>query len=315
MSVHYEDAVSEAGEHWSGYDDELREALIVHCRLASEAVDRVTEAMRASKLPFIEAAVVTGVVTRNEAVQARAWVHANKSRGASGIIERALHRRSSSRSVSLRHAGTGSAHPSLLMGRDPDSPHGERIRALRAELLLLNETDAQAGCIAVISPCAGEGRSQLTAELAIAFSQLGRPTLLVDADLRKPSQSALFRIDSSWGLAQNLSFGQAAQLFGVDQLPHLSVLPAGPIPPQPAELLAHSRLAELISRWRRGFDFVVIDTPPASQYADTVSVANAAGSVILVSRAQTTPYREMKEIVRRLGLARARVLGAVISSF
>ena len=121
--------------------------------------------------------------------------------------------------------------------------------------------------VALVSPGRGEGRSQLCAELAIAFAQLGRRTLLVDADLRHPRQHVLFTAENQWGLAQTLALGEAAYLHAVEGLPELAVLTSGTIAPNPLELVSHRRFERLISEMRRQYDFIVIDTPAISLYA------------------------------------------------
>jgi receptor protein-tyrosine kinase len=296
-------------------DEELRESLIVYCRLTAEAVERIEESARASGMSFIEAAAHTGLVTESEAAKAMAWALANQTRRSTGVIETALRRHSRSQYPSVRHAGIGRPTSRLTIAHHSEDLHSARIRALRDELLLLNQTDRQVGSLAILSPCASEGRSQLAAELAITFSQLGRSTLLVDADLRRPAQHILFGLESPWGLAQALSFGQSPQLFGVEGLPFLSVLPSGPTPINPSELLSGERLGHLVDRWTSAYEFIVMDTPPASDHGDAVSIAAACRSVVLLSHTQTTPFKQMKELLRRLKLTQARILGAVLSDF
>ena len=98
------------------------------------------------------------------------------------------------------------------MAHDPYDPRCEKIRALRTELLLRRELTDRADIVALLSPCPGEGRSLLAAELAIAFAQTGRPTLLVDADLRRPQQHLLFGTDNRQGLSQAIEHGVKPQL-------------------------------------------------------------------------------------------------------
>jgi receptor protein-tyrosine kinase len=96
---------------------------------------------------------------------------------------------------------TGRPAPQLIMAHSPDDPRAEELRALRTELLLRRAPeDDRADVIALVSPCSGEGRSLLAAELAISYAQLGRSTLLIDADLRCPQQHALFAVDDRLGL-------------------------------------------------------------------------------------------------------------------
>ncbi len=203
----------------------------------------------------------------------------------------------------------------LVLAYQPYHPHSEQIRTLRTELLLRHEATDSANVTAVLSPCSGEGRSQLAAELAIAFSQLGRPTLLVDADLRRPQQHVLFNTDNRRGLSHALTHAQKPQFQAVAGLPALSLLTAGPMPPNPLELLSDRSFEELVGEWQQDFQFVVLDTPPISQYADGLAVATIVGRVLSLSRAKHTPYKDTRDMMRRLAATQSRILGAVINNF
>ena len=203
----------------------------------------------------------------------------------------------------------------LIMAHDPRDPRCEKIRALRTELLLRRESPDRADIVALLSPCAGEGRSLLAAELAIAFAQTGRPTLLVDADLRRPQQHLLFGTDNRQGLSQAIQAGVDPYLHAVQGLPRMSVLTAGAVPSNPLELLSSSGFASMIEDWRDSFEFVVIDTAPVMQFSDGLAVANFVGRVLTLSRAQHTPYKDMQDMLRRLAATRSQILGAVISHF
>ena len=203
----------------------------------------------------------------------------------------------------------------LIIAHDPYDPHCEEVRALRTELLLRRESDHSADIIALLSPCAGEGRSLLAAELAIAFAQLGRPTLLVDADLRHPQQHSLFDTDNRLGLAQVIEHGIEPPLHTVHGLQHMSLLTAGAVCSNPLELLSSNRFARLIDEWRQTYEFVIIDTAPVMQYSDGLAVASMVGRVLALTRAQHTPYKEMQDMLRRLSATRSQMLGAVISHF
>jgi protein-tyrosine kinase len=203
----------------------------------------------------------------------------------------------------------------LIMAHDPYDPRCEKVRALRTELLLRRESVDSADIVALLSPCAGEGRSLLAAELAIAFAQMGRPTLLVDADLRRPQQHTLFGTDNRYGLSQVIELGIKPPLHTVQGLPRMSLLTAGAVRSNPLELLSSSRFATLIEDWRQTYEFVVIDTAPVMQFSDGLAVASLVGRVLALTRAQHTPYKDMQDMLRRLSATRSQILGAVISHF
>jgi receptor protein-tyrosine kinase len=203
----------------------------------------------------------------------------------------------------------------LIIAHDPFDPRCEKIRALRTDLLLRRESPALANMVALLSPCAGEGRSLLAAELAIAFAQTGHPTLLVDADLRSPQQHLLFGAHNRQGLSQAIEYGAEAQLHAVRGLPRMSLLTAGTVPSDPLELLSSRLFSTMVEEWRDHFEFVVIDTAPVGRFSDGLAVASLAGSVLALTRAQHTPYKSMQDMLRRLAATRSRILGAVISHF
>ncbi len=203
----------------------------------------------------------------------------------------------------------------LAMAHDPYDPRCEKIRALRTELLLRRESGDRADIIALLSPCAGEGRSLLAAELAIAFAQTGRPTLLVDADLRRPQQHLFFGTDNHQGLSQAIEYGVKPQMHIVRGLPKMSVLTAGSVRGNPLELLSSGNFASMIEEWSNDYQFVVIDTAPVMHFSDGLAVASLVGRVLALSRAQYTPYKDMQDMLRRLAATRSQILGAVISHF
>ena len=204
---------------------------------------------------------------------------------------------------------------SLLPAFSPYHRRSEQIRLLRTELLLRHGDPARANLVTVLSAQPGEGRSRLAAELAIAFSQLGQPTLLVDADLRAPSQHVLFNADNSHGLARSLARPGPVPLHAVAGLPSLSLLTAGPTPANPIELLSDRQFENLVDEWSQRYQYVVFDTPAVARYADALAVATITGRVLPVSRAQHTPISDMRELMRRVAATRARVLGAVLNHF
>jgi receptor protein-tyrosine kinase len=203
----------------------------------------------------------------------------------------------------------------LLMARNPAAPRCEEVRALRG--LVASQSHAAEGTeiIALLSPRAGEGRSLLAAELAISLAQSGQPTLLIDADMRRPRQHLLFDARELPGLAEALRSGTAPQLHEVQGVPQLSLLAAGNPPVNPGELLFDGGFPAMMRDWRDHFRFVVIDTPPFMLYPDAMVIANCASHSLALCRARHTPYGEMQEMLRRLALSRAPVLGAVLNHF
>jgi protein-tyrosine kinase len=294
---------------------EVIAAVIDRCQLADSEIESITATARASNMSFVDAAVHAGLITSEDVIEATTSVSKSRTMQGTSIIEQVLHRRRGAQSLTVRHPQVVRPGPQLQLAHRPDTERSERLRALRTELLLLTENHGHSSLIAVMSPGSGEGRSQLAAELAIAFSQLGRRTLLVDGDLRKPRQHQLFDAPNDWGLAQALAHQEAPTLFSVEGLPFLTLIPSGALPPNPLELLSGGRLGALLSTWRHNYDFVIIDTPPVSLYSDGLAVATTAGLALLVGQLASTSHSQMKDMIRRLAMTQARILGAVTNQF
>jgi protein-tyrosine kinase len=296
-------------------ESRLRDALIARGRLTPEGAVRIHEAMRTLGLGFADAALRLALITPEELAEATQTARQLPPKSPDGIVEGALHRMSFNRGLPVKYVGMVKAGPALILVRDPDSAYSEQIRALRTELLLLNGASRSGNSIVMLSPCRGEGRTQLCAELAIAFSQLGQRTLLVDADLRRPRVHSLFESDNSVGLGQALASGGVPQLLGVEKLAHLSVLIAGPAVPNPLELLTNGHFQRQMSDWRKKYSMIIIDTPPITDFADGLAIAAFAEQVVIVGRSGSTPHQNIKEMLRRMGGTQSRVVGAVINSF
>jgi protein-tyrosine kinase len=294
----------------------LRDALIATGRLTPEDAQHLERVMGSMGLSFGEAAIQLGMITEHELADATEMARRLPPKASDGIVEGAIHRMSFNRNLPGKYVGMVKPGKALTLVRDPDNAYCEQIRALRTELLLLNGPSRSTGNSNVIlSACRGEGRTQLCAELAVAFSQLGQRTLLVDADLRRPRVHSLFDADNLLGLGPALASGGIPQLLGVDKLPHLSVLTSGPLVPNPLELLTNGHFQRQMSDWRKKYNMIIIDTPPITEFADGLAIASFADQVVVVGRSGSTPLKNMKEMLRRMAGTQSRIVGAVINSF
>jgi protein-tyrosine kinase len=296
-------------------DQDIADALILLYKLPEDAIASIQQAKKALGVDFVEAALHTGLVTQREVETALEWIRRHSLNEGRSIIEEAMRRRPDPRALVVWEGERVSPGRELILAHDPYSERSEAIRTLRTELLMRTSGRRGAGIFALVSPNAGEGRSQLSAELAIAFAQLGSRTLLVDADLRRPRQHMLFGADNSVGLAQELVNSREHRVYAVDGVQHMRLITSGAPPPNPLELLSGNRFERLVGEWRRNYEFVVIDTPPAAQYSDGLAVATVAGHVVVLSRTNSTSYSGMTELRRKLDTTNAFVVGAVMSSF
>jgi len=205
----------------------------------------------------------------------------------------------------------------LVSAFAPFHPRTEEMRGLRTQLLIRwYNPQAKRNSIVIASPDADEGRSYVAANLAVVFSQLGARTLLLDADLRKPRQHQIFGVPQGTGLSTLLAGREDhSSTYPIPGLSRLSVLPAGPLPPNPQELLSRPAFAALVKDLQSLYDVVIIDTPPARKYADAQSVAYRAGDALVVARKNHTTVSSTSKVVHELAGTGARVVGTVINAY
>jgi chain length determinant protein tyrosine kinase EpsG len=217
----------------------------------------------------------------------------------------------------------GRAHPTMddAFSRDliaalaPDSPAVEHLRQLRSQLTLRwFENDARQQALAVVSPGHGEGRSYIAANLAVLFSQLGKRTLLIDADLRRPRQHQIFGLPGRIGLSAMLAGRVGAEVIcDVASLPGLSVLPAGTIPPNPQELLAREGFTRLLTSLRTTYEVILVDTPATATCADASTIAARTGAALMVACRDRSPVARITRLTEELRQFGVTVVGAVLN--
>ncbi|HLM67401.1 MAG TPA: polysaccharide biosynthesis tyrosine autokinase, partial [Longimicrobium sp.] len=213
------------------------------------------------------------------------------------------------------HAANG-AEPEptpVLAVSDGRSTAAEAYRTLRTNLIF-SQTGRALKSIIITSASPGEGKSTTSSNLAAAFAQQGMRVLLVDADLRRPTLHSIFGAPREPGLTQVLVgqkvLAEAVQETGVKGL---SLLTAGVLPPNPAELLGSLPMRELLGSVVDGFDMVILDTPPVMAASDSSVLASMVDGVVLVVRAGRTERASAQQAVRQLTSVGARVLGAALN--
>ncbi len=213
--------------------------------------------------------------------------------------------------------GDGLASDDLVAAYQPFSQQTEELRHLRSQLMLRwFTTMPMRNTLAIISAHHGEGRSYLTANLAVLFSQLGKRVLLIDADMRKPSQHKHFNLPNQSGLSSILSGrSDATCIQQVPSFKHLSLLTAGPTPPNPQELLGQPLFNSLLVYAGQEFDVVLLDTPAASEYADATSIAMHSRGALLVSRRDASKLGATFQITENLAQVGVPLVGAVLNHF
>lgn len=206
----------------------------------------------------------------------------------------------------------GELSKSLIAAYHPFSAQVEALRALRSQLML-RWFNGGNKALAVMAAHPGEGCSAMAGNLAVVFSQLGENTLLVDANLREPSQHALFNLNESRGLTDIL-IGRATLdvVSRVNDMSHLSVLGAGTIPPNPQELLNRKSFSEFMRKVQSLYDVVIVDTSPAISTADAQVVAARCGGALLVSRLNETPLRDLGNVRDQLLVSDVQIVAAIV---
>jgi protein-tyrosine kinase len=203
----------------------------------------------------------------------------------------------------------------LVAAYQPFNPRVEQLRAIRSQLMLRWFDKAeQRQVLTVVGAERGEGRSYLAANLAVVFSQLGERTLLVDADLRNPRQHELFHLENKVGFSTVLS-GRSREesIVRIPDLAGLCVLPAGPVPPNPLELLNRLNFDEFMIQVKTTFDVVIIDTPAISTGEDAAMIAVRTGAAIAVARSAQTRVGGFTDLVQGLMNAGVAVVGSVLN--
>ena len=265
--------------------------LLVQCGAMTDVdVERVLSAQEASGERFGEMAVRLGLIRRQD-IDA-AFIH---------DVEFPL-------SIA---ASPAPPSPSLVSLYQGNSPAAESIRTLRAELLARwYQRRPVWPALAITGVERGEGRSFVAANLAVAFAQMGRRTLLVDADLRNPSQQHLFNLQNRFGLAGILA-GNAGlgEICTIDAVPGLAVLVSGEVPKNAQDLISRDWLPMLLRTLVQRFDVVLLDTPAYAECADAQLLAGHARGAVVVSQRDQTRRRLLTAFRGALQAAGTEVLG------
>jgi len=202
----------------------------------------------------------------------------------------------------------------LVAKYDPKSPISEQYRTIRTNILY-SSVDEEIRSIMVTSSGPGEGKSTTTANLAVVFAQQGKTVLLVDADLRKPTVHYTFKLENTTGLTTILT-NQTKLMEAVNKTDenNLYILPSGPIPPNPSELLGSKAMLHFIEQALEEFDLIIFDTPPVLAVTDAQILGNICqGSVLVVSSGKT----EKDSLIKTKDLLTAtngKLLGVVLNN-
>lgn len=258
----------------------------------AEQVESVLAYQKKHSVRFGEAAIATGLASADDVIFALAQQYHYP--------------------VSLEQQKQISAE--LVTLNRPFSQQGEAFRDLRSQIILRVDPGSEGARrpLAVVSADIGDGKTFVAANLAVTLAQLGGRTLLVDADMRSPRLHEVFGLANNAGLSNILSGRTEGQVIQqVSSVQNLFVLPVGPTPPNPVELVERPAFGLLINELVSKFDHVVVDTPAAAYGSDAAIVAARCGSVLVVARRNESRIKAVGQLNEALEHSRAKVLGVL----
>lgn len=204
--------------------------------------------------------------------------------------------------------------PDLITLTDPRSAAAEAYRTLRTNLMF-SSVETPLKTLLLTAASHDDGKSAAVANLAVTFAQSGHKTILVDSDLRQPRQQALWGLSGEKGLTTlMLEPSPSNPPLLKTSVDNLEVLPAGPLPPNPADLLSSRRMGEIIDVLKERADYVLFDCAPVLQASDTVILGRKIDGVLLVVRAGSSRRDHTAQAREALQRVHVRILGAVLTN-
>ncbi len=191
----------------------------------------------------------------------------------------------------------------------------EQYRTIRTNIHF-STADTQLHSILLTSSSPSEGKSTSAANIAVVFAQEGRKVLLIDADMRKPTMHHTFHLNNGTGLSSVLTRqAEIADVIKDSGIENLHVMPCGPIPPNPAELIGSQTMKALIEQLKQDFDLLIFDAPPLLSVADAQILSNECDGTILVVNTGSTEKDSAVKAKETLQSANARILGVLMNNY
>lgn len=209
----------------------------------------------------------------------------------------------------------------LIVQRNPKSPIAEMFRTLRTNIQFMN-SKKELKTILVTSTMPGEGKSWVSANLAITFAQTGKRVCIIDADMRKGRMAALFQTDVTPGLSNYLSGidnkGKDDELdiikhIKATEVDNLFLIPAGNVPPNPAELLGTETTVNMLDKLKEIFDVIILDGTPAMLVTDALILSRIADTTILVASHKSTKKDDLEKIKKSIENVGGKIAGVVLN--
>jgi receptor protein-tyrosine kinase len=265
-------------------------------QLTAEEAERVLAHQRKHNLRFGQAAVQLGLISEAE-------------------LQFALSRQFAYAYLRKVPGESRGLSDELVAAYQPFSLRVEQLRAIRSQLMLRwFDRAEERQVLTIVGADRGAGRTYLAANLAVVFAQLGERTLLIDADMRNPRQHQLFSLENRTGFSTMLA-GRLREdaTVRIPDLAGLSVLPAGPTPPNPLELLNRLNFEEFMIGVRGLYDVIIVDTPAMTVGEDAAMIAVKTGAALAVARNDSTRVAAFTDLVQGLMDAGVAVVGSVLN--
>ncbi|MEP2653487.1 MAG: CpsD/CapB family tyrosine-protein kinase [Paraglaciecola sp.] len=276
----------------NGKSDSIGELLVKEKKLSIGDISKIANEQKMSGSLFGDAAIKLGLLTKAD-------------------IEQVL---SEQFEFSYFDENSDKFSVKLITALKPDHPFSEKIRLLRVQLTLRWLKDKKS--ISIFGDDASVGTSLICANLAISFAQFGIKTLLVDANMRKPSQHELFKLTNTNGFSQILASRSGTE--AIQNLPHfknLSILTSGPLPPNPVELLGREEMQALVKTLDNSYDVVIYDCPSVKEHSDAYILTSLIKGVVITSKRNSSKLSNFENIVDKVNLSGGNLIGAVINEF
>ena len=208
----------------------------------------------------------------------------------------------------------GAKNPEMVTFHSPKSTASEAYRGIRTGILF-SSAETEPRVILVSSAGPKEGKTITTVNLAITMAQSGNRVVLLDCDMRRPKIHKLFDLSRERGMSNILVGGCTInEAVAHSQIPNLDVIPSGPIPPNPSEMLGSNRMTDLLDKLKGHYKRIIIDSPPITAVTDAVVLAKLLDGVVLVIRVGETPREVIQNGLGQLQSVNANILGAVLNS-
>lgn len=201
----------------------------------------------------------------------------------------------------------------LITVTQPKSPIAEQYRTIRTNIEFM-AVDKEIQVLLVTSATQSEGKSTTSSNLAVAYAQQGKSVLIIDTDMRRPTVHYTFKVANGLGLSSLLTRqAELEKAIIPTKIDNLSILTAGPIPPNPAELLSSKAMGNLIGQLREKYNVIILDAPPLLQVADSRITSKLTDGVVLVVSCVTSDRQLVLKAKEQLEMAEAKILGVVLN--